>query len=275
MVSATGFLVLFLIGVVSAVFGSIVGLGGGVIIVPSLILLAPRLIGESVDSAVAVGTSLVVLIFTALSSTLTFVRQRRVDFRSGLLFFVTSGPGAIVGAAVTGLMSGGRFQLVFGIFVLCMAILMMVRDRLKPLRVEWRIRRSYTDPKGVVHTYGYNAPLALLIGFCVGFVSGLFGIGGGSLFVPLMVLLFRFPPHVATATSMFVIFLSAILGSFSHVAQDNVNWWAVLALAPGALFGGWAGARIAGKLSSKTLLYVLRATLLVFSLYLIWRGAVS
>lgn len=266
------FLLLLGIGAAAAVFGSVVGLGGGIIIVPSLILFSPLLFGEPMSHATAVGTSLFVLIFTAAASTLTYVRQNRVDFRSGWLFFITSGPGALVGAAVTPLLGGNAFQFAFGLFMLAMAVLLAVRDRLKPLRIQWKIMRTHVDPHGNEHHYGYHIVPVLAIGFFVGLVSGLFGIGGGSLFVPLMVLLFRFPPHVATATSMFVILLSAVLGSVSHLVQGNIDFWAAAALAPGAVFGGWAGAKIASRLSSRHLLLVLRLTLFAFSLYMIWKS---
>jgi len=266
-------LVLFLIGIVSAVFGSIVGLGGGVVIVPALVLAGQYLVGEPVSAQTAVGTSLAVLIFTALSSTWSYHRQGKVDFKSGWLFFITSGPAAMLGAAVTNYVPQGPFQLAFGIFMLVMFALMVAREKMKPLRVNWPIRRSFTDGAGQTHEYGYSAALALLIGCGVGLVSGLFGIGGGSLFVPLMVLLFRFPPHVATATSMFVILLSSILGSAMHVWNGNVDWRLFAALAPGALAGGRGGAAIASRLSGRQLMWLLRAVLLAMAIYLIIKGA--
>lgn len=263
---------LVLIGMVSAVFGSIVGLGGGVIIVPVLVLLGEPMLGDPVTTQAAVGTSLAVLIFTALSSTYTYHKQGKVDFRTGWLFFATSGPAAMVGAQLTNGIKAGPFQLSFGIFMLVMFGLMMARERMKPLDIDWSIKRTFRDGAGNVHTYGYNVTLALIIGLAVGACSGLFGIGGGSLFVPLMVLLFRFPPHVATATSMFVILLSSVLGSGVHVWHGNVDWMLFAALAPGAVVGGRVGAVIASKLSGKQLMWLLRATLLAMAIYLIIQG---
>jgi len=264
--------ILVLIGIVAALFGSIVGLGGGIIIVPSLVLLGPSLLGEDVASQTAVGTSLAVLIFTAMTSTWTYRQQGKVDFRTGWLFFATSGPAAMVGALVTDYIPQGPFQLAFGLFMLAMFGLMLARERMKPLRIDWPIKRSFVDGAGAVHEYGYNLALALSIGFAVGLCSGLFGIGGGSLFVPVMVILFRFPPHVATASSMFVIFLSSILGSAVHLWHGNIDWPLFLALAPGALIGGRLGAVIASKLSGPQLMWLLRVTLLIMAGYLIFKG---
>ncbi|MDF2959968.1 MAG: hypothetical protein K0S39_1703 [Paenibacillus sp.] len=263
------------VGLIAATLGSLVGLGGGVIIVPALVYLGPVFIGQEISVATAVGTSLAVLIFTALSSTLIFLKQQRVDFKSGWMYFITCGPGAMLGSYTTQFVNAKSFQLSFGIFMLVMAVLLILREYIKPLNINWSIQRTFTDTDGVVHKYGYGVFPALIIGLMVGFISGLFGIGGGSLFVPAMVLLFRYPPHVATATSMFVIFLSSIMGTVTHLQLGEVDLPMVLGLAPSALAGGWIGAKIAGSLSSKKLLWVLRVTFLLVALKMIWEGFTS
>lgn len=265
-------ILLVLLGVVAAMFGSIVGLGGGIIIVPMLMLIGPVLTGSEIEHATAVGISLTVLVVTALSSTLAYTKRKIVDFRSGWLLFITSGPAAMLGSALTGLLPAGLFQLIFGIFMLLMASLLVARDYMKPFSKKWPIERTMTDATGQVHTYSYGIVPVLLIGFGVGVMSGLFGIGGGSLFVPLMVLLFKFPPHLASATSMFVIFLSSILGSSMHIYLGEIDWLLVLALVPGAWIGGKLGAAIAVKMSGKGLLWLLRITLLVLAVQLIIEG---
>jgi hypothetical protein len=265
-------ILLVLLGLVAAVFGSIVGLGGGIIIVPALILFGPMLTGEPIGHGTAVGTSLAVLIFTALASTLSYMKDRRVDFRIACLLFITSGPAAMLGSALTGRFAGGAFQIAFGVFMLLMAALLILRERLKPASRRWPIRRVWTDAAGNAHEYGFAYLPGLAVGFLVGLVSGLFGIGGGSLFVPVMVLLFNFPPHVATATSMFTIFLSALLGSGVKAALGEIDWLLAAALVPGAWIGGRIGARIARRMSGRGLLWLLRATLLVLAIRMMWDG---
>lgn len=265
-------LILLLIGAGAAIFGSIVGLGGGIIIVPLLIMLGEPLMGEPVSTQIAVGTSLAVLIFTSLTATLTYGKQGKVDYRTGWLFFAASGPASMLGAQLTTGIKAGPFQLAFGLLMLVMFGLMMARERIQPLKAKWSIKRTFMDGEGKLQTYGYNLPIALAIGLGVGMCSGMFGIGGGSLFVPLMILFFRFPPHIASATSMFVILLSAVLGSGVHVVNGNIDWLLFAALAPGALIGGSIGARIASSLSGKQLLRVLQVTLLAMAIYLIYEG---
>ncbi|WP_159885569.1 sulfite exporter TauE/SafE family protein [Paenibacillus puerhi] len=260
------------VGLFAATFGSLVGLGGGVIIVPALVYLGPVFVGQSISVSTAVGTSLAVLIFTALSSTITFVKQKRVDFKSGWLFILTCAPGAMLGSYVTQFVNADSFQLSFGIFMLFMAILLIARGYMKPLNVRWNVNRTYTDGTGKTFEYGYSLLPALILGLAVGFISGLFGIGGGSLFVPAMVLLFRYPPHVATATSMFVILLSSLMGSFTKLSLGQVDLWMVLYLAPTAIIGGWLGAKIASMLSSDKLLWVLRISFVIIAAKMILEG---
>ncbi|MGZ9587136.1 sulfite exporter TauE/SafE family protein [Paenibacillus marinisediminis] len=265
-------LVLVLIGLVASSFGSLVGLGGGIILVPGLIFLGPTFLNQDISSQTAVATSLAVLIFTSLSSTLAYKKVKRVDWRSGVLYFITSGPASMLGAAMTQYFQNDSFQIVFGFFMLAMAILMIMKERMKPLHINWRVTRSFVDGAGVQHEYGQNIAVMLVIGFFVGFVSGLFGIGGGSLFVPLMVLLFRYPAHIATATSMFVIFLSSILGTTVHAWNGAIDWSLVLVLAPSAWIGGKIGASIANRMSGKGLLMLLRITLFVLAIRMIISG---
>ncbi|SEN55275.1 sulfite exporter TauE/SafE family protein [Paenibacillus sp. OV219] len=258
-------LVLFALGLVASTFGAIVGLGGGVIIVPALLLLGPSMLGMDVDTTLAVGVSLGVLVFTSLSSTLTFMREGKTDLRSALFFAISSGPMSMVGASLTSLFNPDTFRRAFGIFMLLMVVLLLLRSRIRPYRGKWRYIRTYKDASGATQHYGYNALPALLIGGVVGLVAGLLGIGGGVLLIPAMLLLFGFPPHIATATSMAVIFISALLGSAVHLYRGEWDWMLVLSLAPGALVGGWLGAIISRRIGSVLLVRIMCAALLFFA----------
>ncbi|WP_128894473.1 sulfite exporter TauE/SafE family protein [Longirhabdus pacifica] len=273
--SITFIALLLMIGYLSAVFGSIVGLGGGIIIIPSLMYLAPTLLDIEISHPVAVGTSMAVLIVTSLSSTLQFRKQKRVDEKSAISFFVTSGLAAMLGASVTALMNTATFELSFGIFMLFVSLLLIFKNKFNTANIHWKQQKTYIDEHGQSFTYGHSHAVAMLIGLLVGFLSGLFGVGGGSLFVPAMIILFRYPPHVATATSMFIIFLSAILGTVSHYWQGNIDITLALILAVGAWFGGITGAKITTRMSSKALLWTLRISFLVIAIRLIIKGILA
>lgn len=268
-------IVLFLIGLLGGTLGSLLGLGGGIIVVPALLFFSPHLeILNDIAPPVAVGTSLVVVIFTGLSSTLAYMKYKKVDYKSGFILFIGSGPGALFGAWVNKSLNNEAFFVYFGLFMIACAILLFFNDRLKPKKknISNGIVRMYKDAHGVEHVYGFHPVIGILIAFSVGFLSGLFGIGGGSLMVPAMIMLFLFPPHIAVATSMFIIFLSAIVGSITHMSLGNVNWVYLLLLIPGAWIGGKWGAALNQRLKSKQIVMLLRIILIIVGIRLINQG---
>ncbi|MFS0882454.1 sulfite exporter TauE/SafE family protein [Metabacillus niabensis] len=268
-------IILLIVGLIAGTIGSIVGLGGGIIVVPMLLTLGSYFSAfDDVSPQVAVGTSLLVVIFTGLSSTLTYMKYKKVDYKSGLIFFIGSGPGGIIGAYVNKFFNTSSFSLWFGLFMIFISIILMVRDKLPKAkeRPGKKVVRTYFGEEGEELTYAYRPILGIVIAFVVGFISGLFGIGGGALMVPAMVLLFMFPPHIAVATSMFIIFLSSATGSITHIALGNIDWLFAAILVPGAWFGGKFGALINTKLKGKTIITLLRIVLIIVGLKLIYEG---
>ncbi|ADH98675.1 sulfite exporter TauE/SafE family protein [Salisediminibacterium selenitireducens] len=266
-------LVLLLLGFAAATLGSLIGLGGGIIVVPGLLILQDVTgIISGITPQVAVGTSLLIMIFTGLSSTLSYVKQKSIDLKSGLVFFIGSGPGAIFGVWLNQGLVMNQFLVIFGTFMIVISIVLWLKKHVRPLSVPVGRNLYWTDHQGVEWTYGYQPVIGIMLGFIVGSISGLFGIGGGSLMVPAMILLFAFPPHLAVATSMFMIMLSAIVGSVSHILVGNVHWLYALALIPGAWFGGKSGALLNRRLSSDRLVLLLRIFLIILAFRLLWQG---
>ncbi|MDQ0430343.1 putative membrane protein YfcA [Planomicrobium stackebrandtii] len=272
------FLIMALVGVVSGVVGALIGLGGGVILVPALLFLGtsfaffPELSPQKI-----VGLSVVMMIFTGLSSTLAYMKVRTVDYKSGLIFFAGSAPGTVIGAFVNKNLDLPTFNLYFGILLVLLSLLLMLRDHLKA--VFWFVnngrKTTFTDAQGKQYIYGYPIWFALLLTFFVGFASGLFGIGGGSIIVPAMILLFLFPPHVAIGTSMFMVFLSALVNSVTHISLGHVPWIYTIAVVPGAYIGAKIGANLNKRLDSEMLVVILRIVLLVLGLRSIYEGIFS
>ncbi|NJP38288.1 sulfite exporter TauE/SafE family protein [Alkalicoccus luteus] len=265
---------LAVLGLAAAIIGSVMGLGGGIIIVPALMVLGGYTeLLSGITPQTAVGTSLLVMIFTGLSSTLAYMKQKVVDLKSGLLFFAGSGPGALFGVWLNSGIDVASFLIAFGVFIIIVSFILLIRHRIKPIPLRpGGIKRTFREPDGTIREYGYEAWLGISIAFFVGMFSGLFGIGGGSLMVPAMIILFAFPPHFAVATSMFLVFLSALVSSASHVALGNVDWVYAAALIPGAWFGGKIGAWINRRLKSDTLVLALRVVLLLIGIRLIYEG---
>ncbi|MBD8016327.1 sulfite exporter TauE/SafE family protein [Microbacterium sp. APC 3898] len=272
------FIVMALVGIVSGIVGALIGLGGGVILVPALLFLGtgfaffPELSPQQI-----VGLSVIMMIFTGLSSTLAYMKVGTVDYKSGIIFFAGSAPGTVIGAFVNKNLDLPSFNLYFGILLVLLSLLLLIRDHLK--EVHWFVdngrQTTFIDKQQKEYIYGYPIWFALLLTFFVGFASGLFGIGGGSIIVPAMILLFLFPPHVAIGTSMFMVFLSAIINSITHISLGHVPWIYTAAVVPGAYIGAKLGARLNKHLNSETLVIILRLVLLVLGLRSIYEGIFS
>jgi uncharacterized protein len=267
-------ILLVLVGVAASSLGSLIGLGGGIIVVPSLLYLATLSGFGHITPQVAVGTSLFTMIFTGLSSTLAYMKFKLVDYKAGLIFLIGSGPGSILGAWVTEALNLQSFNIFFGVFILFVSVVLFLKDKLKPIpyRKDKGIVRNFTDNTGKTFEYGFNPYMGAFIAFVVGFLSGILGVGGGSLMVPTMILFFFFPPHVATATSMFMILPTSILSSITHISLGNVDWYLALALVPGAWIGAKVGVLLNSKLKSKTIVLLLRTVLIVVGIRLIYQG---
>lgn len=263
------YFLLAIIALASGILGSLVGLGGGVILIPATLFVGINLgYFPEITPQTVVGLSVVMMIFIGLSSTLSYMKNKQVDFKSGFIFFIGSIPGTMLGAWLNKGLDLPSFNLYFGLFLVLLSILLFVRDKLKP--IYWFVnhgrKTTFTDKEGKDFVYGYPIWFAVIFTFIVGMVSGLFGIGGGSLLVPAMVLLFLFPPHVAVATSMFNVFLSSIVNSASHIYLGNVPWIYTIPVIIGAYIGAKIGAGLNKKLQSKTIVFALQIVMLLIGI---------
>lgn len=267
------FIVCLIIGLITAFVGSIMGLGGGIILVPTLLLIAS--VSDSFAWATPqaiVGVSLIVMIFTGLSSTLSYLKVKRVDYQTGFLFLIGSIPGGITGSWLNQFVDADAFQLYFGILVIVIAIFLFLKKK-QPRTVELTGKGVRTfELEGVRYQYKVNRYIAIFLAFIVGILSGLFGIGGGSIMVPAMIILFGFPVHIATATSMFMIFFASISSSITHIALGHIVWEYVLLFIPGAWIGGRLGAKVNQMLSGNMLEWILRLLLIFIGVRMIIQG---
>lgn len=265
-------LIFFLIAACSGIIGSLVGLGGGIILVPATLFLSSKLhILPDFTPQQVVGLSVIMMIFTGLSSTISYNKSKLIDYKSGWIFFIGSVPGTILGAYLNKGLDLPSFNLYFGILMIFLSILLMIRNRLKSIQwfVKHGTKRIFVDKDGQQFEYGYPLWFALCLTFAIGLMSGLFGIGGGSMLVPAMVLLFLFPPHVAVATSMFMVFLSSLVNSGSHIALGNVSWAYALPIIIGGYIGAKGGSALNKKLNSKTVVFALQIVMLLTGIRLV------
>jgi uncharacterized membrane protein YfcA len=261
-----GRLWLLLIGFVVGAYGTLIGAGGGFVLVPVLLFLYPQ---ERPATITAI--SLAVVFFNALSGSFAYGRARRIDYRSGLTFAAATIPGAILGAIVNGFLPRGLFDVVFGGVLLALALLVIFRPIPRgaqfPESKPGMVTRVLVDAQGVRHEYSFHRWQGTLISAGVGFVSSLLGIGGGIIHVPALVLLFNFPAHIATATSHFILAIMAFTGTVVHLLSGDLGPGTglirALLLALGVIPGAQVGARLSPRVRSDLIVRLLGAALLL------------
>ncbi len=245
-------------GVAAGLFGSLLGLGGGILIVPMLTL------GFGYPLTTAVGVSLVCVIATSTGAAAHNVRAGRADVRLGL----TLESGTVVGAVTGGLLAGYLAQrLLAGLFAALMVYtaLNMARALLRPTAdagesVEADVQPSAPDGPDAPSYRRHRMPLALVGSFFAGNVSGLLGVGGGVIKVPLVHLVMGAPLHIAVATSNFIIGVTAAAGAYAYLFRGDVDpavaGPVVLGVAAGAVVGARLGPRINARWLSALFLIV-------------------
>jgi uncharacterized membrane protein YfcA len=260
---------LLLLGVGIGAYGTLIGAGGGFILMPLLILMYPARHRE-----VLTAVSLAVVFCNALSGTVAYARMRRIHYRAGLIFSAATIPGAMLGAWSTAFLPRGLFDALFGVLLVAASVVLVAR----PLR-ETQPLTSTGASEGVVPTGGeklsYNVPLGVALSAAVGFVSSLFGIGGGIVHVPVLVLVLGFPVHTATATSHFMLAIMALAGTSVHLARGSLRGelWLLAMLAAGVVVGAQLGAALSRRLAASWIVRALAVGLVVLGLRIL-AGAV-
>jgi uncharacterized membrane protein YfcA len=258
------------LGLVASGIGCIaamVGLGGGFLVVPLLILV------WGLEFEVAAGTSLLMIIFTSTSATLAYWRQKRVDVSLGIVIAATTIPGAILGAFVTDRVDPTLLKILLGAFLLAVSVRMMVPSRLGggDAGTPGGTRRM-VDADGKVFEYSPKPLRAAPGGFLAGLASGTFGIGGGALVVPLLRFGVGVPMHIAAPTSMFAMVFTSATGAIVHAGLGNASFSHAIPLGIGMIVGTQIGARIAKRTKAKVLEKLLGICILVVGARMIMAG---
>lgn len=263
------------IGFSSAFIGSLIGLGGGIILVPTILLLTNTTdLFSWATPQVIVGTSLITMVFTGLSSTLGYLRLRRIDLKTGAIFLTGSLPGGIFGSWINQYIDAEQFSLYFGILMIfILSLLFLDRDKISRKRDLSDVQnvRTFTI-EGKIYRYKVNVIPAFVLAFFVGALSGLFGIGGGTISVPAMMLIFGIPVQIAIGTSMFMIFFISSVSTITHIFLGNIIFTYAISFIIGAYLGGTLGTRTSQYLKGNVLEWLLRIVILIAAIQLITEG---
>jgi len=266
----------FSLSVAAGVLGSLLGLGGGIIVVPALTLLL------HVDIRFAIGASIVSVIATSSGAAAAYVRDGMTNLRVAMFLELGTTAGALSGAYLAGVVPVRTLYLVFGV-VMGYSALAMFRKRHADVAVavpadgladRLDLHGSYVDGAlgREVHYPVTGSTIGLGLMYVAGVVSGLLGIGSGALKVPAMDLAMRLPIKVSTATSNFMIGVTAAASAGVYFARGQVDPFVAGPVAMGVLTGAVGGSRLLGRLQSSVIRKVFVAVLLWVSLEMLLKG---
>jgi len=248
---------LFFFGLAVGAFGTLIGAGGGFILMPVLLLLYPN---ESPDTITSI--SLAVTFANAFSGSLAYARMKRINYRYGLVFAAAAIPGSILGAVTTYYIQRRTFDIIFGVVLLAVSAVIFMNTPAKGERAE----------SGDIHLSRAKLLLGVLFSVVVGFVSSFLGIGGGIIHVPALAGILAFPVHIATATSHFILAIVTFGGVLVHVVTGTFHHGVVRTafLALGVLLGAQIGALLSTKIRGPLIIRVLSAALAFVALRLLF-----
>jgi uncharacterized membrane protein YfcA len=267
-------ILLALVGFVGGTLGSMVGLGGGVFIIPCLTLF----LGVPIHSAVA--ASLVAVVATSTTAAAAFVREDLTNMRLGMTLETMTVTGALTGGLVGAALGREALSGIFGGVMIVVSVYMAVRQR-RAVPVEeaegdlGRFGSRYYD-RNLRREVGYRPRrmwAGLLASLVAGNVSGLLGVGGGFLKVPVMVVVMRIPPRAAVSTSSFMIGVTACAGSVVYLAKGMVDPVVAVPVVLGVTAGAYLGSKLTLRIRSSILVTVLAVILFVLSVQMILSAA--
>lgn len=250
---------LIFLGIIVGTVGSLIGAGGGFLLMPAFMLLY-----KDKSPSVLTAISLAVIFANSVSGSIAYAKMNRIVYRAGILFSLAALPGSIAGALVINYLAVRFFDLLFGSIMIMLAAYMLisVKKRIDPFQAD-----APTKPH-------FNAKIGMAISTFVGFFSSLLGIGGGVIHVPMMIYILKFPVHFATATSLFTLAIMTLTGTIVNIYEGDLKgqWPLVLILSAGVIIGAQAGAFLSGKFKSLWIIKIMAIALGIVGLKVLYQG---
>jgi len=244
------FLLMFLLGVFGSFFSGMLGIGGAIINFPLILYIPPLLeVGGFTGKEVA-SISMFQVFFASLAGVLAFRKQSRISgpalIHKGLVLNmgISIMIGSILGGTGSMFLSGYTINFIYGILAIAAVILMLVPSKGK---------REIVDLEQVT----YNKPIASTSAFIVGIVSGIVGAGGAFILIPIMLTILKIPARIAIASSLAIVFISAVGGVIGKLVAGGIPFLPTLFIVFGSLLGAPIGARVSKQINVKYLRYTL------------------
>ncbi len=204
------------------------------------------------------------------------MREKLIDYRTTILLSIGTVPCGILGAYITKFLSFSWLVNMFAIFLIFISIkIFSSKDDNNPPRsisLPQSLNRQLIDSRGRVFKYNIYLIPGLIAGCVAGFVSGLLGIGGGTVMVPVMVLLVGMPMHISISASMLIICFTSLSSVSVHLSLGHISFNFAFLLAIGTIIGAQIGARLASKINPKHLRRLFALILIIISLRMLSLG---
>lgn len=265
-----------LIAVFAGFLGSLLGLGGGIIVTPALTLLF------GIDIRYAIGASIVSVIATSSGAAVAYLKDRITNIRIGMFLEIGTTLGAITGAFLGGILHPKYLYIIFGLLLLYSALMMLRKAGAElpravqnhPMAEKLALAGSYTD-KALGREVSYNVAgvwggLGMM--GVAGVISGLLGIGSGAFKVMAMDLFMKLPMKVSSATSNFMIGVTAAASAGVYFFRGDIDPKIAAPVALGVLAGATAGTRLMQRLKSRTLRRIFVPVLAVVAIQMVVKG---
>lgn len=265
-----------LIAIFAGFLGSLLGLGGGIIVTPALTLLF------GIDIRYAIGASIVSVIATSSGAAVAYLKDRITNIRIGMFLEIGTTLGAITGAFLSGILHPKYLYIIFGLLLLYSAVMMLRKAGSElprevqnhPMAEKLALAGSYTD-KVLGREVSYNVAgvwggLGMM--GVAGVISGLLGIGSGAFKVMAMDLFMKLPMKVSSATSNFMIGVTAAASAGVYFFRGDIDPKIAAPVALGVLAGATAGTRLMQRLKSRTLRMIFVPVLAIVAIQMVVKG---
>jgi uncharacterized membrane protein YfcA len=245
-----------LAGFIAGFVGTMIGIGGGAIMVPFLTL-------AGIDIKRVVPASLLAILGTSAGGLRQLFRRGLVDYRLAVILELASTTGAFTGVAMFGRMKSRELVAVLGLVLILSGILFLIRQR----TVRSRGIEEY-KPISLRENIAAVAA-ALTVSYIAGMLSAMLGIGGGVIKVPTLVLILNLPIHAAVSTSKLMVGITALAGVIGHIATGRMDWPLALLLLTGTYTGATLSTRILLKTRPRPLYIIAAAYYFTMGAYLL------
>lgn len=228
------------LGFAAGVLGSMIGLGGGIIVVPTLTFFG---FGPSL----AASNSLFAALSNAIASTISYSKQKRINYSVGIKLALISIPGTVLGAYISSDVTPSSFKILFGLVLIASSIYIIIKKKISS-------KEKHPNLFVLIVVAGAS--------FFAGIISSFFGIGGGIVFVPLMVVALGMGMKTAAPTSQFVLLFASFSGVVVHSVLGHPDFLQAGLLGVGAFFGGILGARLSLEIKERYLQFLVAAVII-------------